>query len=197
MTLTPDRQIGSQHRGRSDHASEARISNLSAPLRVGSSQDDPFMQQVAGVGTALLSACLVPAAAMALLWSPANIGGSAFVLTFGMTFGHAILLGLPLFLILRSQGWVNVTTCEIAGFAVGAGPAAALSWPTQHPQSHAVGSDTAVLISGWVNFLTPPAHFGMFGVLGGVAFWLVLSSFDASEKSEVQVRFLQSRRPRA
>jgi hypothetical protein len=150
----------------------------------------------------LLSACFVPAAAMAALWLPANIGGSVFVLTFGMAFGHAILLGLPAFLICRSHGWVNVATCVIAGLVIGAAPAAVLSWPSQHPQftaplSTSTMTDPAVLIAGWVNYLAPPAHFGMFGALGGAVFWLVLSSIHASGKTTVYVRFLQSRRPRA
>jgi hypothetical protein len=136
---------------------------------------------------------------MAALWFAANMGRSAFVLTFGMAFGHAILLGLPLFMIFRSKGWVNVATCVLAGFAIGAAPAVVLSWPS-HPQSAMAAltmTDVAAVIAGWVDYLTPPARFGMFGALGGVAFWLVLSGFDASGESVVHVRFLQLRRVRA
>jgi hypothetical protein len=200
MTQTSDLKIRSRHSNRRPNcAGGAQATNSSAPLWIGASQDELGLQPAAGIGTALLFACLVPAAAMAALWSSANIGGSAFVLTFGMAFAHAILLGLPLFLIFRSKDWVDVATCAIAGFAIGAGPAAVLSWPTQHPQAHAVGptmSDTAVLIARWGDYLTPPAHFGMFGALGGVVFWLVLTSFEVVGKSAVHVRFLQSRRLR-
>ena len=200
-TRTANLQINSSHRrDERIRACEARAANSPAPLRIGAAEDKLRLLRVACVGAALLSACLVPAATMGARWFSANIGGSAFVMTFGMAFGHAVLLGLPLFLIFRSKGWVNVATCAIAGFTIGAGPATVLSWPTQHPQFTAVPStiiDAAVLVADWVNYLTPPMQFGMFGTLGGIVFWLVLTSFDVVGESTVQVRFLQSRRLRA
>ena len=43
--------------------------------------------------------------------------------------GHAVLLGLPLFLVFRLKWWVNVMSCVALGFAVGAVPAGVLTWP--------------------------------------------------------------------
>ena len=50
--------------------------------------------------------------------------------------GHAVLLGLPLFLVFRLKGWVNVVSCVALGFAVGAVPAGVLTWPMEHPELH-------------------------------------------------------------
>jgi hypothetical protein len=198
MTQASDLQIKSRDGdGRPNRAGEARAVDSSAPLLAGALRNDFCMRYFACVGAALLCACLVPACAMAALRSPAEIASSAFVITFGMASGHAVLLGLPLFLIFRSTDRVNATTCVVVGFAIGSAPVAVLSWPTQHRQSTAALStmtDAAVLIAGWVNYLTPPMHFGVFGALGGAVFWLVLSGFDAVAKSAVHVRFLQSRR---
>jgi hypothetical protein len=182
MLQTRDPEIRRRHSG---------ACHLSAPHLVVS-QDDLCLRYIARVSVALLSACLAPAFAMAALWSAENIGRSAFVMTFGVALGHAILLGLPLFLILLAKRWVNAETCIVAGFAIGAAPAAVLSWPTQHPHIH-----TAALITDWVSYLAPPVHFGMFGALAGAAFWLVLSSFGVSGIPAVYIRFLQSRRVRA
>jgi len=78
------------------------------------------MQQIAGATTALLFAALAPALVMAALWHTAEVAPIAFVFTFVIALGHAVLLGLPLFLVFRSKGWINVMTCVVLGFAVGA-----------------------------------------------------------------------------
>src|ERR1700730_2186869 len=46
----------------------------------------------------------------------------AFAFTFAIALGHAVLLGWPLFLVFRSKGWINVMSCVVSGFAVGALP---------------------------------------------------------------------------
>ena len=147
------------------------------------------IQQAVGMFTALLFASLAPASVMAALWSAANIGRSAFVFTLGVAFGHAVLFGLPLFLVCWSKGWVNVATCAVAGFAIGAVPAGALSWPTQHPRFHAAPAmiDTVAGLSGWVRYAAPLMHFGLFGALGGFAFWLVLSGFQVAGRFTARV----------
>ena len=148
------------------------------------------IEQAAGEITALLFACLAPASVMAALWSIVNIGRSAFFFTLYAALGHAVLFGVPLFLVLRSKGWVNVATCVIAGFAIGAMPAAILSWPTQHPQFHATTAmtvDMAAGVGGWIRYIAPLMHFGLFGALGGFAFWLILRSFLAAGKSAAGV----------
>ena len=63
--------------------------------------------------------------------------------------GHAVLLGLPLFLVFRLKGWVNVMSCVALGFAVGAVPAGVLTWPMEHPELHTSASVDGVPAHQW------------------------------------------------
>jgi hypothetical protein len=78
------------------------------------------IQQIAGAATAFLFAGLAPTLVMAALWHMAKIAPIIFAFTFAIALGHAVLFGLPLFLVLRSRGWINVMSCVIFGFAIGA-----------------------------------------------------------------------------
>ena len=98
------------------------------------------IQQIAGAATAFLFAGLAPALVMAALWHMAKIAPIIFAFTFAIALGHAVLFGLPLFLVLRSRGWINVMSCVIFGFAIGAVPIGVLTWPTQHPELHTLAS---------------------------------------------------------
>jgi hypothetical protein len=62
------------------------------------------VQQVAGVATALLAAGLAPALVMAAFWHTAKVALFAFTFTFAIALSHAVLLGLPLFLVFRPMG---------------------------------------------------------------------------------------------
>jgi len=149
------------------------------------------MQQIAGAATAFLFAGLAPALVMAALWHTAKIAAFAFAFTFAIALGHAVLLGLPLFLVFRSKGWINVMTCVVFGFAVGAVPAGVLTWPMQHPKLYTSASvdgvptiiNGVITAAGWVSYVKPLIYFGSFGALGGFAFWVALIWFGTSEKS--------------
>jgi hypothetical protein len=140
------------------------------------------IQQIAGAATAFLFAGLAPALVMAALWHTAKVAPFAFVFTFAFARCHAVLLGLPLFLVFRSMGWINVVTCVIFGFAVGAAPAGVLTWPMQHPELHTNASvdgvptiiNGVITAAGWVSYVKPLIYFGSFGALGGFAFWVAL-----------------------
>jgi hypothetical protein len=144
--------------------------------------DELRIQQIAGTGTALLSAGLSPALVMAALWHTAEIAPFIFTFTFAIALGHAVLLGLPLFLVFRSMSWINLTTCVVVGFAVGAAPVGVLTWPVQHPELHTSASVAGVLMIineaittiGWTSYIKPLIYFGSFGALGGFAFWVAL-----------------------
>jgi hypothetical protein len=150
--------------------------------RLSSWWDDLRIPQIAGTGTALLSAGLAPALVMAALWHTAEIAPFIFTFTFAIALGHAVLLGLPLFLVFRSMSWINLTTCVIVGFAVGAAPVGVLTWPMQHPELHTSASVAGVLMIineaittiGWTSYIKPLIYFGSFGALGGFAFWVAL-----------------------
>ena len=145
------------------------------------------IQQIAGAATAFLFAGLAPALVMAALWHTAKIAP----FTFAIALGHAVLLGLPLFLVFRSKGWINVMSCVVLGFAVGAAPAGVLSWPMHHPALHTSASvdgvptiiNGVITAAGWVSYVKPLIYFGSFGALGGFAFWVALIWFGTSEKS--------------
>lgn len=135
-----------------------------------------WIQQLAGAAVAFLFASLAPALVMAALWFTREIALTVLVLTFVIALGHAIVLGLPLFLIFRSKGWVNVMSCVVVGFAVGAAPAGVLTWPIQRPVFHIFYGSGAT--AGWVSYLKPLICLGSLGALGGFAFWFVSRWFD-------------------
>jgi hypothetical protein len=140
------------------------------------------LQQIAGVATALVFAGLAPALVMAALWYTAKIASAAFAFTFVIALAHTVFLGLPLFLVFRLNGWVNVTTCVVFGFAVGAVPDGVLTWPMEHLELHASASvdgvptiiNGVITAAGWVSYVKPLIYFGSFGALGGFAFWVAL-----------------------
>jgi hypothetical protein len=142
--------------------------------------DELRIYQIAGAATALLFAGLAPALVMASLWYTAKIAPITFAFTFAIAFGHAVLLGLPLFLVFRLKGWVNVMSCVALGFAVGAVPASVLTLPVEHPEFHTSASVDGVPTSisgvitstGWFSDVKPPIYFGSLGALGGFAFWV-------------------------
>ena len=151
--------------------------------RPGAWWDEPRIQPIVRTGTALLFAGLAPALVMAARWHTAEIGPFTFTFTFAIALGHAILLGLPLFLVFRSVSWINVTTCIALGFVVGAAPVGVLTWPMQYPELHSgesvVGVPTiignAIWTIGWTGYIKPLIYFGSFGALGGFAFWAALT----------------------
>jgi hypothetical protein len=92
------------------------------------------------------------------------------------------------------MGWINVATCVVFGFAVGDAPAGVLTWPPQHLELHASASvdgaptiiDGIITAAAWVNYIKPLIYFGLFGALGGFAFWVALiwiGSFGKSRRS--------------
>src|SRR5260370_42015541 len=56
------------------------------------------IQQFAGPAGAVLFAGLAPALVMAALWPTSKTAPLAFTFTFAIALGHAVFLGLPLFL---------------------------------------------------------------------------------------------------
>jgi hypothetical protein len=140
------------------------------------------MQQIAGVATAVVLASLAPALVMAALWDTAQIAPIAFVFTFVIALAHAVLLGLPLFLVLQSKELVNVVTSVVLGFAVGAAPDGVLTWPMQHAAYIMIASveGASTIIDGiptaaeWVSYIKPVIYCGLLGALGGLALSVAL-----------------------
>jgi hypothetical protein len=105
--------------------------------------------------------------------------------------GHAVLLGLLLFLVFRLKGWVNVMSCVALGFAVGAVPAGVLAWPMEHPELHTNASvdgvptpiSGVITSTGWFSDVKTLIYFGSLGALGGFAFWVALIWFGTCGKT--------------
>src|SRR5258705_2944202 len=97
----------------------------SVPARLGTAPGSsarwnrPRIDQIVGTATGFLFAGLAPALVMAALWHTAEGVPLAFIFTFAMPLAHAVLLGLPLFWVFRSKGWINITTCVGLKAAVG------------------------------------------------------------------------------
>jgi hypothetical protein len=153
------------------------------------------IQQAAGIATAFLLAGLAPALAMAALWHTAEIAPLAFVFTFAIALAHAVFLGLPLFLVFRSKSWINIMSCVVFGFAVGAVPDGILNWPMQHAELHTSASVDGVptivagvvTAAGWVDYVTPVFYCGALGALGGFAFWVALNFLSRTPEIESRV----------
>lgn len=78
----------------------------------------PTLEQAA---EALAVALVVPASATAVYFLNPLLG----LWIAGVGLVHAAVLALPVFLLLRRLGWVNIVTSTAVGCAVGAAPAAA------------------------------------------------------------------------
>jgi hypothetical protein len=156
------------------------------------------IQRVASVAAAFLFAALATALVMAALWHAAKIAPLVFAFTFAIALYHGVFFGLPLFLVFRLKGWINVISCVVSGFAVGAVPAGVLTWPIQHPELRMSASvdgvptiiNGVITAAGWVNYVKPLIYFGSFGALGGFAFWVALIS-PASSAAAVVVRVIR------
>jgi hypothetical protein len=150
--------------------------------RGGRAPGQDYPQEMASIVKALLSACLAPALLMAGLWSHANIAGTAFIFTFATALSHAVLFGAPLIVMFRSKGWINLATCVVVGFVVGAVPAGFLSWPMHAAALYAAAptdgaasvTDRILRAAPCASYVTSLIQFGAFGALSGLTFWLIL-----------------------
>src|SRR5262245_60609341 len=83
------------------------------------------LQYIAACIAAFLFAALVPALAyvgFAGLLAGYDRALPLLPLTVGITLAHAVVAGLPLFLIFRAKGWINAASCIVGGFVAGAVP---------------------------------------------------------------------------
>lgn len=147
------------------------------------------------VGTAVLVAAVVPAMAFGLISLSLTIIYSAFLIALA----HATLLGLPIYLILSRKRKLTCLISTFAGFIIGCIPAAILFFPYRHSPhfySSSNGVETFVdgipTLHGWIQYATFVSYLGLFGVLGGFAFWLTLKGLDRSNSTQKQTLPLTS-----
>jgi hypothetical protein len=94
--------------------------------------------------------------------------------------------------------WVTSATFGLGGrMSLRAG---VLTWPMQHPELHTSASvdgeptiiNEVITAAGWVSYVKPLVYFGLFGALGGFAFWVARIWIGTFEKSRRGRRALLS-----
>jgi SAM-dependent methyltransferase len=152
-------------------------------------------QNVAGTVMAFVSSSLAPALLMTAIWSDLRVAPMVFAFTLAIAFGHAVLLGLPIFLIFQSRGWGGAAVSGVFGFAIGAVPVSVLTFPVSgfalFASASVGGTPTDGLSTAalWVSYVQPLVYFGLLGALGGIVFWAVLTCSGYAAR-HVSMRFM-------
>jgi len=120
---------------------------------------------------AICAASLVPAIPF-VPWLPLAL--AIFVAAFFVAAAHVLLFGAPLFYLLSRRGPPGVAAALIGGLAVGALPSLILIF-FMDPSSGALLGDPAMLegIEERSGYFIMPLVFGISGLAGGLAFWIV------------------------
>ena len=103
-------------------------------------------------------------------------------LAFLVALANAVILGLPLFLFLRSKSRVGIVACTLGGFVVGAvGPAVlGLLGMLGGGSYNAWSGGRATVVNGvptllgWAEYAQSVGFFGLIGLAGGLTFWLTM-----------------------
>jgi hypothetical protein len=149
----------------------------------------PSREFISSLAAALLSAVVVTLLFTVLtlteIEEPWNIVVVSQVLslariTLVVVLAHALLLGLPLFLFLRSLSRVGIISCALGGFLVGTAPLAVLDLISMFGVQNASTDGKATVINGvptlagWIEYAQAVGFAGAFGLAGGLTFWLAL-----------------------
>lgn len=100
--------------------------------------------------------------------------------TFIVAVAHALVLGLPLFLLVRSMRRVGAATCALGGFLIGAVPFGVLTLISMIGlQSASTGGKPTVTngvptLIGWIEYAYAVGSTGLFGAAGGLTFWVAM-----------------------
>jgi hypothetical protein len=143
--------------------------------------------RIESTALAILSSSLAPAVVMTAIWHEERLAPMVFAFTLIIALSHAIVVGLPLFLVCMWRKSMDLGSCILLGSLIGAVPAGILTFPIQHsafvanawigevpfPGSEMMRSAT------WEAYVEPLIYLGLLGALGGLVFWRVLSSTDA------------------
>ena len=139
----------------------------------------------------LLAAAVVAAMAFAvfgaiLTWSSAEAGlGEAILMavafswvTFIVALAHAVVLGLPAYLLLWWAGWTRWWVSLACGFAIGCLPFAIYFSPLDNAASFSQVGDKVLIengvttLAGWIDYGETAAGLGLLGMASGSAAWL-------------------------
>jgi hypothetical protein len=110
--------------------------------------------------------------------------------------GHVLVLGLPAFLSLKHLKMIRWWSSIVAGVLLGGGPAEIFTWPMRSSKSDAsagywhAGKMVQTMVSGvptaagWIQYAESVGYLGMYGAIGGIAFWLVWRRGDPKESND-------------
>jgi hypothetical protein len=144
-----------------------------------------FMPWIAGIIAAVVVALLVTAQTAIRIEESWNIVVASEVAQFArfaliVTSLHAAILGVPLFLFLRSFTSVGILWCAAGGFLTGAVPSAVLGLFALFGMQNASSGGKATVVNGiptlagWLEYLQSVGLIGLFGLAGGIVFWGVM-----------------------
>jgi hypothetical protein len=161
------------------------------------------LQRVFSTATAFAFSALAPAVLMTAIWSDPRVAPMVFVFTLVIALSHAVLLGLPIFLIVQSRGWIGITACVVLGFAIGAVPAGILTFPVSGFELYAsawaggtpAATDGLSTAAIWVSYIKPLMYLGLLGAFGGLNFWVVLMSSGTLDRHGEHLSTVRSADP--
>ena len=127
---------------------------------------------------AFIVASAAPALAVGLVdWSSL----AWFPVAFFVATINSLVLGLPLFLFVRSRGWFNFVTSVVGGCMVGAIFGALVAWPfwTFDQYNATVNGrrtiiDGVLTLAGWYEYGKQALPFAVYGAFSGLVFWIYL-----------------------
>lgn len=111
-------------------------------------------------------------------------------IVFVIALGHAVILGLPAFLLGRSIQRINLISSTAVGFVIGAGPITLLTLFSLGSNGSASINGVPTIINGmptsagWLYDLLSWISFGGFGALGGIAFFLILKLTGGANRAD-------------
>lgn len=119
-------------------------------------------RHVVACGASILCSAFAPALVVVVFFR-----GDFASLVFLVALAHGLVLGVPLYLLARWLGWVNIATAVLGGFLVGAVPIGLYL---------GLDVDRTLTMADWLAFGAVLIMYGAFGALGGFAFWLALGA---------------------
>lgn len=141
------------------------------------------LQEIGSVFAAFVFAAAVPAFLVLIPYlSGASLDQFAnlFLFSFGIALAHALVLGVPLFLLLHALGRINGFSSIAGGFAVGAAGGVLMTLG-RFNSGFSYSSDGVPYViggvitsAGWHSYLGILFFLGSLGAIAGLVFWCIL-----------------------
>ncbi|MEM6582921.1 MAG: hypothetical protein AAF699_16695 [Pseudomonadota bacterium] len=131
--------------------------------------------------SALLVASLLPAVVLGLVSASLKV----IPFTFLIALVHAVVLCVPLVAILWRKNRITAINSIVAGFGIGGAFVAVVTWPFlfsgMNSSASVNGVETIIngvpTAAGWLQYVKGIIYLGLFGAMGGLAFWCWLKLF--------------------